>query len=199
MIIFNKNNETIWFENLSCHELFGRFTHEFIISREKFYFNVNQSAEISRSQKLLDWINQLKDSTLLQNVQLWHSNKIWSAKSYFHFLQYEILLKNVVDQQPRDILGLCEEFVPGNPPEFFFDRNPENFGTILEMYRCIISLTIKFKFFMFCNICLHIVTFVISRTGEFHISSAGRSKYWDQISDFTKRWFQSFNSSLSFI
>ena len=130
-----------------------------MISREKFYFNVNQSAEISRSQKLLDWINQLKDSTLLQNVQLWHSNKIWSAKSYFHFLQYEILLKNVVDQQPRDILGLCEEFVPGNPPEFFFDRNPENFGTILEMYRCIISLTIKFKFFMFCNICLHIVTF----------------------------------------
>ena len=66
---------------------------------------------------------------------------------------------NVVDQQPRDILGLCEEFVPGNPPEFFFDRNPENFGTILEMYRCIISLTIKFKFSMFCNICLHIVTF----------------------------------------
>ena len=140
MIIFNKNNETIWFENLSCHELFGRFTHEFIIAREKFYFNVNQSAEISRSQKLLDWINQLKDSTLLQNVQLWHSNKIWSAKSYFQFLQYEILLKNVVDQQPRDILGLCEEFVPGNPPEFFFDRNPENFGTILEMYRCIFSL-----------------------------------------------------------
>ena len=35
----------------------------------------------------------------------------------------------------RDILGLCEEFVPGDPPEFFFDRNPENFGTILEMYR----------------------------------------------------------------
>ena len=38
-------------------------------------------------------------------------------------------------QHTRDILGLCEEFVPGNPPEFFFDRNPENFGTILEMYR----------------------------------------------------------------
>ena len=33
------------------------------------------------------------------------------------------------------ILELCDEFVPGNPPEFFFDRNPENFPTILNIYR----------------------------------------------------------------
>ena len=60
-------------------------------------------------------------------------------KAIFNFCNKKSSL-NVVDQQPRDILGLCEEFVPGNPPEFFFDRNPENFGTILEMYRCIFSL-----------------------------------------------------------
>ena len=35
----------------------------------------------------------------------------------------------------EEILSLCEEFVPGNPPEFFFDRNPENFSAVLEMYR----------------------------------------------------------------
>ena len=45
------------------------------------------------------------------------------------------VVKMFLHQHSRDILGLCEEFVPGNPPEFFFDRNPENFGTILEMYR----------------------------------------------------------------
>ena len=33
------------------------------------------------------------------------------------------------------ILELCDEFVPGDPPEFFFDRNPENFPTILNIYR----------------------------------------------------------------
>ena len=33
------------------------------------------------------------------------------------------------------ILELCEEFVPGDVPEFFFDKNPENFPAILDMYR----------------------------------------------------------------
>lgn len=33
------------------------------------------------------------------------------------------------------ILELCDEFVPGNPPEYFFDRNPDNFPTILNIYR----------------------------------------------------------------
>lgn len=36
-----------------------------------------------------------------------------------------------------EVLALCEEFVPGDPPEFFFDRNPQNFGSILEIYRWI--------------------------------------------------------------
>ena len=33
------------------------------------------------------------------------------------------------------ILSLCDEFVPGDPPEYFFDKNPENFSAILEMHR----------------------------------------------------------------
>ena len=33
------------------------------------------------------------------------------------------------------ILELCDEFVPGDPPEYFFDKNPENFSAILELHR----------------------------------------------------------------
>ena len=35
----------------------------------------------------------------------------------------------------RSILELCDEFTPGETPEYFFDRNPENFSSILNMYR----------------------------------------------------------------
>ena len=35
----------------------------------------------------------------------------------------------------EEILTLCDEFVPGNPPEYFFDHNPETFPGILDMYR----------------------------------------------------------------
>ena len=36
---------------------------------------------------------------------------------------------------PKGILSLCDEFVPGDPAEYFFDKNPENFAAILEMHR----------------------------------------------------------------
>ena len=35
----------------------------------------------------------------------------------------------------RAILSLCDEFTPGETPEFFFDRNPDNFPAILNLYR----------------------------------------------------------------
>ena len=35
----------------------------------------------------------------------------------------------------QGILSLCDEFVPGDPAEYFFDKNPENFAAILEMHR----------------------------------------------------------------
>ena len=37
----------------------------------------------------------------------------------------------------EEILRYCEEFFPGEPPEYFFDRNPENFPAILDMYRSV--------------------------------------------------------------
>ena len=40
-------------------------------------------------------------------------------------------------QDVAEILTYCEEFVPGDPPEFFFDRNPETFPGILDMFRCL--------------------------------------------------------------
>ena len=33
------------------------------------------------------------------------------------------------------ILENCDEFFPGDPPEYFFDRNPDNFPAVLNMYR----------------------------------------------------------------
>ena len=33
------------------------------------------------------------------------------------------------------MLELCDEFIPGEVPEYFFDKNPENFPAILDMYR----------------------------------------------------------------
>ena len=44
-----------------------------------------------------------------------------------------LMMAQTVDK----ILLLCDEFLPGDPPEYFFDRNPVNFPTILNMYRYI--------------------------------------------------------------
>ena len=35
----------------------------------------------------------------------------------------------------KKILELCDEFTPTDPPEYFFDHNPDNFHSILNMYR----------------------------------------------------------------
>ena len=61
-----------------------------------------------------------------------------------------------------EILTYCEEFLPGDPPEFFFDRNPETFPGILDMFR-----------FPHSNKTLNIGGF---RTGQFHIPDGGRGE-----------------------
>ena len=44
------------------------------------------------------------------------------------------------------ILELCDEFVPGDPPEYFFDKNPENFSAILELHRyCFVYFSISLR------------------------------------------------------
>ena len=45
----------------------------------------------------------------------------------------------------EEILRYCEEFFPGEPPEYFFDRNPENFPAILDMYR-----SVRNYYYYFC-------------------------------------------------
>ena len=59
-----------------------------------------------------------------------------------------LALRNTLKRYPSTRLGklmmattlekifeFCDEYVPGNPPEYFFDRNPDNFPAILNMYR----------------------------------------------------------------
>ena len=45
----------------------------------------------------------------------------------------------MLHQQPirccSKVLEHCDEFLPGDTPEYFFDKNPENFTSILNIYR----------------------------------------------------------------
>ena len=54
-----------------------------------------------------------------------------------HFIKYPKtrLGRLMKTDNVEEILSLCDEYVPGKPPEYFFDRNPENFPSVLEMYR----------------------------------------------------------------
>ena len=62
--------------------------------------------------------------------------KLMRAETIEQVKNWNICSKKLkVDQHCTQILELCDEFVPGNPPEYFFDRNPENFPTILNIYR----------------------------------------------------------------
>ena len=73
-------------------------------------------------------------------------------------------------ENTEEILQLCDEFIPGNLPEYFFDRNPENFPSVLEMYR----------------------------SGKFHIPAAAKCKLVDSwlFSPLKKRTFRSAKISL---
>ena len=33
------------------------------------------------------------------------------------------------------ILSLCDSYTPGDPPEYYFNRNPSTFNAILDFYR----------------------------------------------------------------
>ena len=75
------------------------------------------------------------------------------------FLPYPAtrLGKMINSSDIKDILECCDEFLPGDPPEFFFDYNPDSFPGILEMYR----------------------------TGKFHIPDGGRQCAFVMRRDFT--------------
>ena len=59
-------------------------------------------------------------------------------KKMMSILPLTILL-TILNKQ--GILTFCDEFVPGDPPEYFFDKNPENFPAILELHRFVSSPT----------------------------------------------------------
>ena len=43
------------------------------------------------------------------------------------------------------ILRLCDEFTPSNPPQYFFDHNPETFaGFYIQIYIIIFKMEIQF-------------------------------------------------------
>ena len=45
------------------------------------------------------------------------------------------MVRRLTELIKQGILTFCDEFVPGDPPEYFFDKNPENFPAILELHR----------------------------------------------------------------
>ena len=55
---------------------------------------------------------------------------------------YQVSNSNLGSRENQSII------ISGDPPEFFFDKNPENFASVLEMYR----------------------------SGKFHIPDGGRGK-----------------------
>ena len=43
--------------------------------------------------------------------------------------------KLVKAKKVEDIMDLCDDYCPGQPPEFFFDRSWHSFNSILDVYR----------------------------------------------------------------
>ena len=58
------------------------------------------------------------------------SESINSTKAFkeLHWLFFNIRL-----------LALCDEFIPADPPEYFFDRNPDNFGVTTNFLNLLAS------------------------------------------------------------
>ena len=88
-----------------------------------------------------------------------------TKKDTFRLYPGTRLGKLVQYEKVDKILTLCDEFLPGSPPEYFFDYNPESFPGILEMYR----------------------------TGEFHIPDGGRQCAFVKRRDFHYWWLDELN------
>ena len=44
----------------------------------------------------------------------------------------------------EEIMGLCDGYLEGDVPEYFFDRNWTSFNSILDIYRCVtVALTFR--------------------------------------------------------
>ena len=76
------------------------------------------------------------------------------------------------------VLELCEEFVPGEVPEYFFDKNPENFPAILDMYRGVqhVIMMLNTGFWLVNWSIWPLIGYLITcdfRTSTFHTTESG--------------------------
>ena len=72
-----------------------------------------------------------------------NDRKIWPRLMKYHSTVWTTFDNAFVAQ---GILTLCDEFVPGDPPEYFFDKNPENFPAILELHRSMLLMQAQTPF-----------------------------------------------------
>ena len=68
---------------------------------------------------------------------------IWKFDNWYYDNAFYRLGKLMRASSIEEILHYCEEFFPGEPPEYFFDRNPDNFPQILDMYRSVSFLKLN--------------------------------------------------------
>ena len=52
------------------------------------------------------------------------------------------LIRACAKRNKKEVEALCDGYVPGNPPIFFFDRGCGNFSSVLDVYRFLIKLWI---------------------------------------------------------
>ena len=53
-----------------------------------------------------------------------------SKYKYIHLVIVANKIKCLTSFVIFRLLALCDEFIPADPPEYFFDRNPDNFAVI---------------------------------------------------------------------
>ena len=76
----------------------------------------------------------------------------------------------------KEVLDLCDESIPGETPEYFFDKNPDNFLVILDMYR-------TKKFHLFHNGCALVLQRNLEywNIDEMTIESCCALKYYPEV------------------
>ena len=119
-------------ENIHAPELNGSIdTKEVLLSVDDLK---NASKELNNWETLKISIPDNKDSnrTILFNLR---GKKHKIRASHFEAFPETRLGILVKSTDVGEILELCDHFYPGQPPEYYFDRNSSSFNAILDIYR----------------------------------------------------------------
>ena len=119
-------------ENIHAPELNGSIdTKEVLLSVDGLK---NASKELNNWETLTISIPDNKDSnrTILFNLR---GKKHKIRASHFEAFPETRLGILVKATDVGEILELCDHFYPGQPPEYYFDRNSSSFNAILDIYR----------------------------------------------------------------